>query len=181
MAVNGGSLVFVDRGEEASALRVLAEAVAGGLGGTAWVEGEPGIGKSAVVAAALAGAGELGCAVFWGTADPLRGRFPLGVMLDCLGVDVRSAQGVRGEIARLLRGEGTDGAIPAGDVIMAAVERILVLVDELCAASPVILVIDDLQWADELSVSVWHRLAGGSAARGAGSRRTGRSGGTAAR
>ncbi|MEV5542371.1 hypothetical protein AB0L13_36675 [Saccharopolyspora shandongensis] len=28
----------------------------------------------------------------------------------------------------------------------------------MCATSPLILVIDDLQWADEAIVLVWHRL-----------------------
>ncbi len=136
--------------------------VAAGRGGVVWVEGEPGIGKSALVAEGLARAEDLGCAVFWGVADPLRARFPLGVMLDALRVDSRSSDDTRAEIARLLRGEGMGAVFPAGDAMSAAAERVLVLVDRLCAVSPVILVVDDLQWADELSVSVWHRLAGGA-------------------
>jgi DNA-binding CsgD family transcriptional regulator len=47
--------------------------------------------------------------------------------------------------------------------VAAAAERVLVLVDRLCAVSPVVLVVDDVQWADEVSVSVWHRLAGATA------------------
>jgi DNA-binding NarL/FixJ family response regulator len=155
--------MFVGRGGEVGVLRGLVAAVAAGRGGVAWVEGEPGIGKSALVAEGLAGAAGLGCVVFAGAGDPLRARFPLGVLLDCLGVDGRSAGGERGEIAGLLRGEGVGGLLPAGNAVAAAAERVLVLVDRLCAVSPVVLVLDDLQWADEVSVSVWHRLAGAAA------------------
>jgi tetratricopeptide (TPR) repeat protein len=43
--------------------------------------------------------------------------------------------------------------------VAAGVERLLVRVDRLCAVSPVVLVAEDLQWADEASVLVWQRLA----------------------
>jgi DNA-binding CsgD family transcriptional regulator len=46
----------------------------------------------------------------------------------------------------------------SGDPVLAEVERLLAGVDQLCAASPVVLVAEDLQWADETSVLVWTRL-----------------------
>jgi hypothetical protein len=33
------------------------------------------------------------------------------------------------------------------------------LVDELCAAAPAVIVLDDMQWADDASLIVWHQLA----------------------
>jgi DNA-binding CsgD family transcriptional regulator len=162
VADGAGSGVFVGRGAEVGVLRGLVAAVAAGRGGVAWVEGEPGIGKSALVAEGLAGAAGAGCLMLAGAGDPLRAGFPLGVMLDFLGVDGGSAGGERGEIAGLLRGEGVGGLLPGGSAVAAAAERVLVLVDRLCAVSPVVVVVDDLQWADEVSVSVWHRLAVGA-------------------
>ena len=150
-------VVFVGRGAEVEVLRELVAAVAGGRGGVAWVEGEPGIGKSALVREALSGAGDAGCLGLWGVADELRGRFPLGVIVDCL-VSARAVVGGELEgVSLLLRGEG------AGDVVAVAAERVLAAVDRLCAVSPVVLVLDDVQWADEASVSVWHRLAAATA------------------
>src|SRR5258707_3779188 len=58
-----GSGGFVGRSREVGVLRDLVAAVAQGRGGVAWVEGEPGIGKSALVAEGLAEAAGLGCAV----------------------------------------------------------------------------------------------------------------------
>ena len=42
---------------------------------------------------------------------------------------------------------------------MTGIEVLATLVDELCAAAPTVIVIDDLQWADDASLILWHQLA----------------------
>ena len=61
----------------------------------------------------------------------------------------RSSSCCRGEVAA---DRGTD--VPA---VLA--EQLLALVAEQCAVRPTILVVDDLQWADQASVTLWGRLA----------------------
>ncbi len=148
---------LVGRDSELALLTGLVADVAAGRGRSVWVEGEPGIGKSALLAAGLAEAEQLGCEVFWEAADEARQRFPLWVLLDCLRAGSRSTDPVRAEIASLLRGEGSTGLTP-GDAVAAVAERLLVLVDHLCAASPVVLVVEDLHFADEASLALWARL-----------------------
>ena len=40
----------------------------------------------------------------------------------------------------------------------ALAEQLLALITEQCAARPAILVVDDLQWADQASMTLWGRL-----------------------
>jgi hypothetical protein len=58
---------LVGRDSEMALLTGLINEVARGRGGSVLIEGEPGIGKSALVQAAVAQAPEAGCQVFWGT------------------------------------------------------------------------------------------------------------------
>jgi AAA ATPase domain len=60
---------WVGRTPELAVLRAGAEALRRGEGAVVWVEGEPGIGKSSLVAEALAEAGDPGWDIGWGVAD----------------------------------------------------------------------------------------------------------------
>src|ERR1039457_1565799 len=89
--------------------------VAGGQGGSVLIEGEPGIGKSALVRAALAGAADTGFQVFWGAGDELGQALPLLPLLEALRVREPSTNPRRNTIVRLLRAElaadrGADGS-----------------------------------------------------------------------
>ena len=123
-----------------------------------WVEGEPGIGKSSLVAEALAAVSQPGWDVGWGMADTLTERLPLRVMLDCLQVRLYSSDPHRAQAASLLRTR-REGLFGDGDESVNGIEVLVTLADELCAAAPTVMVVEDLQWADDASLFVWHQLA----------------------
>ncbi len=149
--------VWVGRQRELAAVQAAVDSVGRGEGRVVWVEGEPGIGKSALVAAGVQAARDAGWNVFWGTADQLSQRLPLRVVLDCLQIRHESPDRQRAAIAGYLR-HHRPGLLAVDDVVYTAAEMLLALVDELCAASPTVIVVDDLHWADEASLTVWHRL-----------------------
>lgn len=130
-----------------------------GAGGVVWIEGEPGIGKSSLVAAAAHVGRELGCQVSEGVADQLAHPPLLGVLLDCLEIRPRSADPHRARIAEFLTDRRSVLDLADAGHAAAAVEMVVALVDELCAAGPMMLLVDDVQWADDASIDVCRRLA----------------------
>ena len=102
-----GPQMLLGRDRELTVLAGLVTGVAAGRGSVVLIEGEPGIGKSALVRAALAGAVGLGCRVFWGSGDELGQTLPFHPLLDGLHVREPSANPRRNTIVRLLRGEVT--------------------------------------------------------------------------
>jgi len=149
---------LVGRQSEMALLTGLIKDVARGRGGSVLIEGEPGIGKSALVRTAVAEAPEAGCQAFWGAGDELGQALPLLPFLDALRVREPGANPRRNTMVRLLRGEASTDR--GADVPAVLAEQLLALVAEECAVRPTILVIDDLQWADPASITLWGRLAG---------------------
>jgi DNA-binding CsgD family transcriptional regulator len=149
---------WVGRAQELAIVGASVEAFARGEGAVVWIEGEPGIGKSSLVAEALAAGGDQGWNIGWGIADKLTEGLPLRVMLDCLQVRPGSPDPLRAHAADLIR--GFRQGLFAKDVTSdASIEVLVELVDQLSAAAPTVIVLDDLQWADEASLIVWHQLA----------------------
>ncbi len=149
---------WVGREQEMAVLRGGVEALDRGEGAVVWVEGEPGIGKSSLVAEALAAANGPELDVGWGMADRLTERLPLRVMQDCLQVRLNSPDPRRARAAALLSNLPS-GVLADGNISVTGVEILATLVDELCATAPTVMVIDDLQWADQASLILWHQLA----------------------
>jgi DNA-binding CsgD family transcriptional regulator/tetratricopeptide (TPR) repeat protein len=175
---------FVGRASELAELEALLAGAAAGSGNAVLVEGEHGIGKTALLQRALAGAASAGCALAWASADELGQRLPLWLMTE--GLRARSGlvavEGGRQAGDGLRGGNGTArrpaaargpaaarpasvrlaaaaGSAPPDDPEAAQVKRLLAQVERWCAASPVVLVVEDLQWADDASLRVCQRLA----------------------
>lgn len=142
------------------------ELVLTGRGRCLWVEGELGIGKSSLVAAAVALAERAGCRTAHAAADELGQRFPLHLVLDCLDVAPDSPDPRRAAIAASLQDDRSgQPMVTAGTIGTAAIDQVVALVRTLCQDGPLVLALDDLHWSDEASLMVWHRLAGETARR----------------
>jgi AAA ATPase domain len=90
--------MFVGREVELGLLGELVRQVGEGTGGAVWVGGHPGIGKSALIAAGLAGARARGCRVCAATAHEQSPVFPLQVLLEAVGAGAGVLAGGVGRI-----------------------------------------------------------------------------------
>lgn len=137
------------RDRELAELRSALAEVSAGRGRSVLIEGEPGIGKSALLAACLTAAAHEGVEVLHGTCDELWGRFPFAVLGQALGTERRELCGPAA---------AATPAVPSTDPVTAGVERLLAAVDQRTAQHPVLVAVDDLHWADEPSLLVWRGL-----------------------
>jgi DNA-binding CsgD family transcriptional regulator/tetratricopeptide (TPR) repeat protein len=143
---------LVGRAAELAVLRQWVDELIAGRGRAVLVEGEPGIGKSVLLHDVTTAAAARGCDVFWGSGEALGQAFPLLPLVEAFAVQASAPDPRRAEVARALR----DASASSVD---AAAERMVDLVDQVCAATPAMLVVDDLQWADPATVALWSRLA----------------------
>jgi DNA-binding CsgD family transcriptional regulator len=133
--------VFVGRAAELARVAEVSARVGAGQPWLVAVEGDPGVGKTALARRCLAGAGEAGLRVLPARADRAEADLDFGLVDQLL-----RAAGVGFELAGL-----ADGAGPAVSSF-AVGARLLEVVGEQQAGGPVAIFIDDLQWADRKSV-----------------------------
>jgi predicted ATPase len=140
------------RSGELDQLRLAVRQVAGGTGQAILITGEAGIGKTRVVAEGLDAARRSGVQVVWGAAEELERRRPFGAIAACLGLGGSPPDGRRAATTRLLAEDlggidrGWFGETPQAE--FPVVEALVGLVEELSTRSPLMVAVEDLQWAD---------------------------------
>jgi DNA-binding CsgD family transcriptional regulator len=133
----------------AAAVRQLSE----GRASVLVIEGEAGIGKTRLVQSIIDDARSRDVAVFSGQAHPFERTRPFGIVAAALDLSRRSPDPRRAEIGALLVGQGAGApARAAGDIQYRIVEEIVDLVETSCAERPVLLVAEDIHWADSASL-----------------------------
>jgi DNA-binding CsgD family transcriptional regulator len=110
------------------------------------IEGEAGIGKTRLVQSIIDDARSRDLAVFSGQAHPFERTRPFGVLAAALDLRARSPDPRSAAIGELLAVQR------AGEVQYRVVEEIVDLVETACAKRPVLLVAEDIHWADSASL-----------------------------
>lgn len=153
--------VTAGRDAEIVLARQALAAVARGSSSTVLVEGEAGIGKSHLLRHIRADALDIGLQVVTGACHLLERSRPFGVIADAFDLWPPSADGRRAAIGRLLVVD--ESASRPADARFRVVDEILELVQSDHVDRPLVVLLEDLHWADESSLmairSIVHELA----------------------
>lgn len=164
--------IFIGRQPERDALYRLIDRTMKGQGQVAFVSGEAGIGKSRLVAEAKTYAAAHGTLVLQGSCFPMDGSYPYAPLLDLLRASTTptllatDADPMVLEFARLLPELALSqaGPLPASGPDPEQEKRRLFVAltrffSELASRSPMLLVIEDLHWCDDISLEYFQTLA----------------------
>jgi DNA-binding CsgD family transcriptional regulator len=162
---------LLERDEELEKLNLLLDAAAGGDGRLAVIEGPAGIGKTRLLAAVRETAAERGMQVFRARGSDLEGEFSYGVVRQLFERPLARAGperasllgGVASHTAPIFSAEGAarGGAHPNPPPSSAVLAHGLFwLVANLAERGPLLLAVDDAQWADAPSLRFLDYLGG---------------------
>ncbi|WP_041730856.1 ATP-binding protein [Conexibacter woesei] len=163
-----GRRPLLERDGELQAIRAALRGARAGAGRTLVVEGPAGIGKTVLLQAAATSAARTGTTVLWARGSELERRFPFGVVRELLEPPLRDPAmraavltGAAGLCAPLFeRGDPAD--LPAARPAVAdtgLLHGLYWLVCALADRAPLVLVVDDAQWADARSQDLLAFLA----------------------
>jgi DNA-binding NarL/FixJ family response regulator len=162
---------FVGREREVELIEQLLEGTCAGEARFLFVTGEPGIGKTRLLAELLARAGERGCLALHGSAAEFERELPFGLVVDAVdeyleSLDPHVFQRLAGEdltelgwVFPALRSlePGPDRPSTAAERFR-AFRAVRCLFEELAARQPLVLALDDLHWADGASLELASHL-----------------------
>lgn len=162
--------MLIGRERETSALWDRFEAAAAGHTSVALVAGEPGIGKSRLIEALAARAAAAGATVLRGGASDAEGMPPYLPFLEALGRYIRTAPpdrlrdeagpgaptlaAILPELPARLGGLAPGYPLPAEQARLRLFEAVGAFLAALAAPAPLLLVLDDLHWADTASLDL---------------------------
>jgi DNA-binding SARP family transcriptional activator len=151
--------LLVGRDTERARLREAWEAARTGRGQTLVVTGEAGIGKTRLVADVVAAAAGQGGTVLAGRAYEAEQVLPFGPWVDAIRVGgglteaaERLPVGLKRELARLFPDLGAAGPAQGAEHVVRLFEAFAQLLQAGTVARPMLVVLEDLHWADDLSV-----------------------------
>ena len=158
---------LVGRRVELDVLRGIVRPALTGDIGVATVDGEPGVGKTHLLRAASDHAADLGALTVWSTGIEGGGApamWPwievVGSLMDLLPVEGR-APWLAGELGQLVAPHEGDDVVTLPDTgsRFRLFERVVALAARAAARQPIVIIIDDLQWADVASMELFGHLA----------------------
>jgi predicted ATPase len=177
---------LIGRSDELARIESALAAAEGGRGHTLLLVGEGGVGKTRLARAAAEAASRRGFAVAEGRAYSVESGVPYAVFADALAATLRRldpsalntlTRGASAELAFIFpallpppRGDRVDGGESAAAAKARMYSTFLQLLGRLAARQPMLLVLDNLQWADAASLELLHFVARQLHAAGTGGR-----------
>jgi ATP/maltotriose-dependent transcriptional regulator MalT len=159
--------VVVGRAAELATLNRLLDDTSAGAANTVFLCGEPGIGKTHVLGELVRQAEGRGCLVLEGSAAEFEQELPFGVVIDALdaylesledrSVDRLAADGLEdlADVFPALRSvRSSGGGTPTATERFRVYYAVRELLERLAAKQPMVLVLDDLHWADGASIEL---------------------------